>query len=44
MKRRSEKVSPKKPLSWALKGRHDGVLLPGTADGREERTSRGNPA
>ena len=38
VRRGSEKVSPKKPLSWALQRGNDGVLLPGRADGRLERT------
>ena len=38
VRRSSEKVSPKKPLRWALQGGTDGVLLPGRADRREERT------
>ena len=44
MRRRSEKVSPEEPLSWALKGRHDGVLLPSRADGKEERAEQRKPS
>lgn len=40
MRKRSEKTSQRKPLGWTLKRGNDGMILPGRADGREERAEQ----